>query len=83
MAVYVDNAQIPFRRMKMCHMIADSLDELHRMAERIGLRRRWFQDGGSFPHYDVCLTKRDMAISYGAVPVERRELVRIMRELRA
>lgn len=82
MTVYVDNAQIPFRRMKMCHMIADSLHELHAMAQRLGLKRRWFQDSGSFPHYDICLSKRALAVQYGAVEVGRKELVKIMKELR-
>lgn len=83
MAVYVDKAQNPYGRMKMCHMLADSLEELHAMAYRIGIQRRWFQSGASVPHYDICQAKRSMAIANGAVVVSRRELVSIIRRLRA
>jgi len=34
------------------HLTADTLDELHAEAARIGLQRRWFQSG-RHPHYDV------------------------------
>jgi hypothetical protein len=59
------------------HMIADSLDELHAMADRIGLRREWFQDKPRFPHYDVQRRRRAQAIAYGAIPKTTRELWRI------
>lgn len=81
MAVYVDKARNPLGRMVMCHMIADSLDELHAMAQAIGMRREWFQPR-SFPHYDVSLSRRERAIKLGACEVGRRELVRVMRRYR-
>jgi hypothetical protein len=66
MAVYVDNARIPWRRMIMSHLTADDIDELHEFAERLGMRRRWFQDG-SIPHYDLSEGKRQLALKLGAV----------------
>ena len=81
MAVYVDFARNKFRRMVMCHMLADSVDELHAMAARIGMRRSWFQSG-STPHYDVCLARRRMAVELGAVEVGRRQLVEVIKRLR-
>ena len=67
----------------MSHMIADSLEELHEMADKIGVARRWFQKDASFPHYDVCKAKRELAIKLGAVPVDRNEFVGKMRAIRA
>lgn len=78
MTVYVDTARHPFGRMIMCHMMADTVDELHKMAERLGLRRDWFQDG-RFPHYDVCKSKCAHAITIGAVEVTSKELVQRFR----
>ena len=81
MSIYVDRATHPLGRMKMSHMLADTVDELHKMAEQIGLKREWFQSHGT-PHYDLCQEKRKLAIELGAVVVGRRELVAIMRRLR-
>jgi hypothetical protein len=81
MSVYVDDAAIPYRRMKMCHLVADTIEELHTMAERLGLRR-WFQAHASFPHYDICLSKRERAIELGAKPITRQQLVLFMRRAR-
>lgn len=43
MTVYIDDAYLPYGRMKMCHMIADTEEELHQTALRIGMKRSWFQ----------------------------------------
>lgn len=84
MSVYVDDMRAPYGRMVMCHMIADTADELHAMADRIGVARRWFQKSppASFPHYDIAKSKRDLAIGAGAVDCDRDTFVAHMRRLR-
>ena len=78
MTCYVDNMRAPFRRMLMCHMVADTEEELHDMADEIGVARKWYQGD----HYDICLSKRKLAVEAGAVEVTRRELGRIVMEQR-
>ena len=82
MAVYVDDYRAPYGRMIMCHLLADTIEELHAMADTIGINRRWFQDHGKTPHYDICLSKRDLAIEHGAIVINRRQLVDLMRRIR-
>lgn len=76
MAVYVDDYEADFGRMVMCHMIADTRDELLAMVDRIGVQRKWIQDPGTFAeHFDIAKSKRRLAVRAGAVEVEARELV--------
>ena len=35
------------------HLVADTLQELHEFAEKVGLKRKWFQDHKDHPHYDI------------------------------
>lgn len=51
------------------------------MASLIGLSRAWFHNG-STPHYDVSLRKKAMAIDAGAIEVDRRGMVEIIRRIR-
>lgn len=81
MAVYVDGERNDFGRMVMCHMWADTVAELHAMADKIGMKREWFQPL-SFPHYDVSLSRRALAVELGAVQVDRREGSAIRRRIR-
>lgn len=78
--VYVDDMRAPIGRMVMCHMVADTDDELHAMADRIGVARRWHQKPGTHrSHYDVCLAKRALAVAAGAIEVTQREVAAIAR----
>ncbi|TXG96146.1 MAG: DUF4031 domain-containing protein [Nevskiaceae bacterium] len=83
MSVYVDPPVWPFGRMLMCHLTADSLDELHGMADRIGVARKWFQSKTRYPHYDICKSKRALAVQAGAIEVSSKELVLVAKRLRA
>ena len=83
--VYVDNASIPFGRMKMSHMIADTTEELLAMADILGVKLRWLQYARtSKEHFDICASKRLLAILAGAIPITSRELgVMIMERIKA
>jgi len=83
MAVYVDKPAHPLGRMIMCHMLADSLEELHAMADKIGISRHHFQTNSSTPHYDICKSKRSLAVKYGAVEADRSAIVNVIRRLRS
>lgn len=67
--VYVDSMRAKFGRMVMCHMIADTEEELHAMAAKIGVARKWYQGD----HYDIALSKRAMAVAAGAREITARQ----------
>lgn len=71
--VYVDTVRNRYRRMVMCHMWADTLPELLRMADAIGVRRKWLQKppDASWTHFDICLAKRKLAVAKGAVETDK------------
>ena len=97
MAVYVDNARIPATvgrlRARWSHLTADTKDELHEFAARIGLRREWFQTckrpcaraGEECPHwhYDVTDAKRAEAIAAGAAGLSLAGMGDLIRARRA
>ncbi len=69
--VYVDNMMAQFGQMKMCHMLADSTKELNQMADKIGVQRKWIQNPGTWQeHYDICLSKRRLAVAAGAKEIQ-------------
>lgn len=78
MSVYVDEAVWPYGRMVMCHMLADTDDELHAMADKLGVSRRWHQNT-KYSHYDICKSKRALAVSFGAIEIDRRQFVTLAR----
>lgn len=75
MAVYVDDMNAQYGRMKMVHMLADSDSELHEMADKIGVNRKWWQspEKTSGSHYDICLSKKALAIKNGAIEITWRQ----------
>lgn len=77
MAVLIDHPIWPFRGRLWCHMVSDtSYDELHEVAQAMGIPRRGFQGD----HYDVPAEMRDEAIALGAQPVTGRELITRLRD---
>lgn len=57
------------------HMVADSVEELHKFAHKIGMRRHWFQDHPRHPHYDLLGSMFKRAKSKGALVVNKREIL--------
>lgn len=89
MAVYVDEIRDwtliararGLRHTHWCHLTADTEEELHAFAARLGLRRSWFQkksDRDYRWHYDIVPTKRAQAVRMGAQEVDRRFVGQLM-----
>lgn len=81
MPVYVDSMRARYGRLILCHMLADTVEELNAMAARIGVNERWLQKR-PVPHYDICLTKKKAALEAGATLIDRRAVARLTRRLR-
>jgi hypothetical protein len=79
LTVYVDDAVTLWRGRRWAHLMADTLDELHAFAARLGIPARAFQNKRSGAHYDVDAELRSVALALGAMPISRhrdRALVR-------
>jgi hypothetical protein len=79
MSVYVDDMYRHsigrLGRMKMSHLIADTDEELHALAQHIGIARRNWQSPASTSgsHYDICMSKRQLAVAAGAIEITLRQ----------
>lgn len=84
MATYVDPAVFkkPNGRKSYCHMVADSLVELHAFAEKIGVKKHFFHKSATYAHYDITEAQREVAITAGAKPISSKELVGIAKEMK-
>jgi hypothetical protein len=90
MAVYVDDmrrhATVGNLRARWSHLMADTDDELHAFAARLGLRRSWAQYPGTpKSHYDLTDSVRRRALSLDAIPIGygSEESVALIRRRRA
>lgn len=80
MSVYVDDMEAALGRMVMCHMMADTTEELLAMAKKIQLQPHWIQRAGTaYEHFDITKSKRTLAVQYGAIEIGRKELVTKMK----
>ena len=74
MTCYVDTVrhypEAGLRFTDFCHLLADTPDELHAMAQALGLPRRIYQDHPWRWHYDLPAHLRDAAIAMGAQSIE-------------
>lgn len=81
MAVYVDDVRHKFGNMVMCHLWADTNDELLAMMDKIGVHRKWIQGhktlsfgkhrDASWVHFDIALSKKALAITAGAILTDK------------
>jgi len=71
--VYVDDFFAAYGRLKMCQLLVGIGEELHAMADAIGVDRRQHQNTISGSHYDIAKSKRVLAIFLGAVPITYRQ----------
>ncbi|XUM25070.1 DUF4031 domain-containing protein (plasmid) [Bradyrhizobium oligotrophicum S58] len=81
MTAYVDDVRHKFGNMVMCHLWADTLEELLAMVDRIGVQRKWIQGhadlsigkarNASWVHFDIALSKKDLAIKAGAIVTDK------------
>jgi hypothetical protein len=60
--------------MLMCHMLADTDEELFEMVDKIGVRRKWHQAPPKHDsHFDISKGKRELAVKAGAVQITLRQ----------
>lgn len=88
MTVYVDDAKHPYtpehapgRSYVMCHLWADTVEELLAFVDKIEVNRRWIQGHptlsmpkyrkASWVHFDIVQTKRVLAVKLGAVETDK------------
>lgn len=68
--VYVDSMNATYRNMIMCHMMADTHEELLDMATKIGVAHKWIQYAGTYSeHFDICASKKIKALAAGATEI--------------
>lgn len=81
MTVYVDDKCYPYGRMKMCHVGADTKEELLDMMDKLKVDRKHIQCEGTWKeHFDIAQSKRTKAVKLGAVEVTSKQLIKILRD---
>lgn len=81
MAVYIDKMNAQYRNMIMCHMLADTEQELLDMAKSIGVDPKWIQYQGTYrAHFDICLAKKEKALKLSAIEITHSQLRALLRK---
>ena len=83
MAVYVDRARVQFKEKLRCHLMADTLEELHIFAQNMNIDARLFHRNASYPHYDITLEMRMFVIAHGAIDADRRTIIACGKRLKS
>jgi len=84
MAVYVDEIGPCIKSCKWpynqsAHLMADTVEELHEFAARLGLKREWFQDRKTGKHYDLTVRMWYKARQAGAQLVNGPKFLELVR----
>ena len=83
MACYVDTVRsypnAGLRFTEFCHLLADTRDELHDMADALGIPRRFFQEHPWRWHHDLPEHLRPRAVELGAVEMDIHEVGALLR----
>lgn len=81
--IYVDEAKWkkPNGKVSYCHLVADSLDELHDFAKKINVGSHFFHSSSTLKHYDLSEKNRSIAIQNGAQEISSKDLVRKAKKL--
>ena len=86
-ACYVDSVRdypdAGLRHTRFCHLLADTREELHAMADDLGIPRRFFQDHQWRWHHDLPEHLRARAVQLGAHEVTMHEVGALLRARRA
>ena len=87
MTCYVDSIraypEAGLRHTEFCHLLADTREELHAMAEALGIPHRFFQDHPWRWHHDLPEPLRDRAIALGAREITMHEVGALLKARRA
>ena len=87
MPCYVDSLKsypdAGLRFTEFCHLLADTREELHEMADTVEMPRRFFQDHPWRWHYDLPAPLRERAVAAGAIEVSMRDIAGMLRARRA
>jgi hypothetical protein len=83
MPCYVDTVRAypgkGLRYERFCHLLADSREELHAMADALGIPRHYFQDHPWRWHHDLPEPLRARAVELGAREVTLHEVGELLR----
>jgi hypothetical protein len=86
-ACYVDAVReypdAGLRFTRFCHLLADTREELHEMAEALGVPHRFFQDHPWRWHHDLPEPLREKALELGARELTLHEVGALLRRRKA
>lgn len=67
-------------RQSYAHMVADTHDELHAFAAKIGVKPHFFHKTPRMFHYDINKDQHVIAVAHGAIEVETKKLLPIAKK---